>query len=244
MARSCSYDWAGICIGDLHNKGYFNEACFKEHGKSGLHYIIHDVLKQTKLTTEVFKTRKFQENFLLQTREANRDVCFGYCMAACMEFHRSTFFPTNADFAQSMRTSCNHSGVLLSRFKEWVKKSSDEDVTFKHHASAFNYYGPLMQLYDDCIRYNDGKAREVVFKPTKGWLVLYDKGVLCQSKKERSQNNASREKGILQDKISSKVIFSYEKGVEKIKKDLKVKLYECFPDLRYNILVEESGTSE
>ena len=164
MARSCSYDWVGICIGDLHNKGYFNEACFKEHGKSGLHYIIHDVLKRTKLTTEVFKTRKFQENFLLQTREANRDVCFGYCMAACMEFRRSTFFPTNADFAQSMRTNRNHLGVLLSRFKEWVKKSSDEDVTFKHHASAFNYYGPLMQLYDDCIRYNDGKAREVVFK--------------------------------------------------------------------------------
>ena len=24
MARSCSFDWVGICIGDMHNKGYLN----------------------------------------------------------------------------------------------------------------------------------------------------------------------------------------------------------------------------
>ncbi|CAB4032916.1 Hypothetical predicted protein [Paramuricea clavata] len=219
MARSCSYDWAGICIGDLHNKGYFNEACFKEHGKSGLHYIIYDVLKRTKLTTEVFKTRKFQENFLLQTREANRDVSFGYCMAACMEFHRSTFFPTNADFTQSMRTSCNHSGVLLSRFKEWVESF---DV---HHASRHSE----KSSFPDQLK--------------AGWFCMTKEFFANQRRKEVRTMPLGK-KGILQDKISSKVIFSYEKGVEKIKKDLKVKLYECFPDLRYNILVEQSGTSE
>ena len=32
MARSCAYDWVGICMGDMHNKGYFCEACFKQHG--------------------------------------------------------------------------------------------------------------------------------------------------------------------------------------------------------------------
>ena len=75
MARFSSFHWAGICVGDMHNKGYLCEACFKEHGKSGLHYIVHDILKRKKLTSEAFKSRKFQENFLLQIREANRDVC-------------------------------------------------------------------------------------------------------------------------------------------------------------------------
>jgi hypothetical protein len=62
-ARSCSFDWMGICVGDMHNKGYLSEACFKEHGQSGLHHIVHDVLKRKKLTAEAFKSRKFQENF-------------------------------------------------------------------------------------------------------------------------------------------------------------------------------------
>ena len=29
MARSCSFGWARICVGDMHNKGYLCEACFK-----------------------------------------------------------------------------------------------------------------------------------------------------------------------------------------------------------------------
>lgn len=69
-ARSCSFDWFGICIGDMHNKGYLSEACFKEHGQSGLHYIVHDVLKRKKLTAEAFKSRKFQENFLLKKKRS------------------------------------------------------------------------------------------------------------------------------------------------------------------------------
>ena len=40
MARSCSFGCARICVGDIHNKGYLCEACFKEHGKSELHYIV------------------------------------------------------------------------------------------------------------------------------------------------------------------------------------------------------------
>ena len=46
-------------------------------------------------------------------------------------------------------------------------------------------------------------------------------------------------KGIYDGKISSKVIDSYGKGVEIIKKDFKSKLYNCFPDLRYDILVDD-----
>ena len=120
MARSCSFDWVGICIGDTHNKGYLSEACFKEHGQSGLHHIVHDVLKRTKLGTEAFKSRKFQENFLLQIREANRDVCFGYCIAACIQFRESTFFPSNFELAQCMKSNGNHSDIMLKRFKQWL----------------------------------------------------------------------------------------------------------------------------
>ena len=76
-----------------------------------------------------------------------------------------------------------------------------------------------------------------------GWFCMTKEFFANQRRKEVRTIPLGK-KGILQDKISSKVIFSYEKGVEKIKKDLKVKLYECFPDLRYNILVEQSGTSE
>ena len=164
MARSCSFGWAGICVGDMHNKGYLCEACFKEHGKSGLHYIVHDVLKRKKLTSEAFKSRKFQENFLLQIREANRDVCLGYCIAACLQFQESVFFPSNSELARSMKANGNHSYVILSRFKEWLSKGCAEDVAFKHHSNTFCDYGPLMQLYDDCIRHCDGRAREVVYK--------------------------------------------------------------------------------
>jgi hypothetical protein len=45
-------------------------------------------------------------------------------------------------------------------------------------------------------------------------------------------------KGAFQDKITSKVVSSYHKGEQIIKKNFKTKLYECFPDLRYNILVD------
>lgn len=357
MARSCSFSWTGICVGDMHNKGYLSEACFKEHGQSGLHYIVHDLLKRKKLTTEAFKSRKFQEHFLIQIREANRDVCFGYCIAACLEFRESRYFPTNADLAQSMKSDGNHSDVLLVHFKKWLKESSTNDVAFKHHSSAFLYYGPLMQMYDDCIRYGDGKTREVVYKllvpvyaqlgfrnyfqetfrhvvnfiakwPQSSRSVLQDnccvnllgnkgKGIemdayvesevvrplktyfsghttvkMCQrimgsvdllkscraaykSKESFDVQYTSRhseqspfpdqlktgwfcltkeffsnkgrkdvraipvgKKGAFQDKITSKVVSSYHKGEQIIKKNFKTKLYECFPDLRYNNLVD------
>ena len=62
MSRSGSYRWVGLCPGDLHNKGYVCEAAFKVHGSSGLHYILLEVMKRKKLTTEVFKNKKFQGN--------------------------------------------------------------------------------------------------------------------------------------------------------------------------------------
>ena len=85
MSRSGSYKWVGLCPGDLHNKGYFCEAAFKVHGSSGLHYILLEVMKRKRLTTEVFKNKKFQENNLVQVREAVRDVCKSYGIAAALD---------------------------------------------------------------------------------------------------------------------------------------------------------------
>lgn len=81
-----------------------------------------------------------------------------------IEFQESAFFPSNADLARSMKANGNHSDIILARFKEWFSKGCAEDVAFRHHSSTFCYYGPLMQQYDDCIRYGDGRAREVVYK--------------------------------------------------------------------------------
>ena len=86
MSRSGSYQWVGICPGDLHNKGYFCEAAFKVHGSSGLHYILLEVMKRKRLATEVFKNKKFQANNLVQVREAVRDVCKSYGIAAALQF--------------------------------------------------------------------------------------------------------------------------------------------------------------
>ena len=69
MSRSGSYQWVGLCPGDLHNKGCFCEAAFKVHGSSGLHYILLEIMKRKKVTTEVFKNTKIQENDLIQVRE-------------------------------------------------------------------------------------------------------------------------------------------------------------------------------
>ena len=117
MARSCSYSWVGIVVGDLHNKGYFIEACFKQHGKSGLHYIVMEVMKRKKLTTEAFKGKKFLENFLSKVREAVRDCCKAYCMAAFVEFRKSGYFPSAHELVNCLHSTKSHSQILLTKFK-------------------------------------------------------------------------------------------------------------------------------
>lgn len=39
MARSKAYSWVGIIPGDLHTKGHIVEACFKQQGPGGFHYL-------------------------------------------------------------------------------------------------------------------------------------------------------------------------------------------------------------
>ena len=78
-------------------------------------------------------------------------------------FRNPYFFPSNSELARSVKANGNHSYVILSHFKEWLSKGA-EDVAFKHHSNTFCHYGPLMQLYEECIRHCDGRAREVAYK--------------------------------------------------------------------------------
>jgi len=160
MSRSGSYRWVGLCPGDLHNKGYFCEAAFKVHGSSGLHYILLEVMKRKKLTTEVFKKKKFQESNLIQVREAIRDLCEAYGKAAALEFSESDLFPSQ----QELQVAEDESVLLLDKFKDWITASSEADVAFQHRATAFLVYGPIQKLYDASTAYGDGYAREVVYQ--------------------------------------------------------------------------------
>ena len=117
-----------------------------------------------KLTAEAFKSKKFQENFLTQIREAVRDVCLGYCFAACLQFRESDFFPSNKELAACIRATKSHSSIILSKFKEWIRVNNVEDMTFKHNCSAFLLYGPLMSMYDNSTKNGDSTTREVVYK--------------------------------------------------------------------------------
>ena len=60
---SC-HDWVGIIPGDLHKKGYIVEACYKEQGLGGFHYLVQKVMKRSRLTKEAFKKKKFADGNL------------------------------------------------------------------------------------------------------------------------------------------------------------------------------------
>ena len=70
-----------------------------------------------------------------------------------------------------------------------------------------------------------------------GWFCL-TKGFFLSKGRKDVQALPVGKKGAFQDNIASKVVSSYCKGEQIIKRDFKTKLYECFADLRYNILVD------
>ena len=159
MFRSASYRWVGLCPGDLHNKGYFCEAVFKVHGSSGFHCILVEIMKRKRLTKDVFKKKKFDDNNLVRVREAIADGCRAYGIPAALEFISSDTFPSSdLDKTESVEQ------LLLTKFREWVSKSGGADSAFQHRATSFLPYGPLQQLYDGATAYGDGIAREVVYQ--------------------------------------------------------------------------------
>ena len=55
MSRTRCHDWVGIIPGDLHTKGYPAEACYKEQGPGGFHYLVHKVMKRPRVTRGIQK---------------------------------------------------------------------------------------------------------------------------------------------------------------------------------------------
>ena len=117
-------------------------------------------MKREKLTSKVFKNKKFQENNLIQVREAIRDVCKAYGIAAALEFSESESFPAQ----QELQGAADVSTLLLDKFKDWISESSENDVSFQHRSTTFLVYGPIQKLYDASTAYGDGYAREVVYQ--------------------------------------------------------------------------------
>jgi hypothetical protein len=117
-------------------------------------------MRRKRITTEVFKDRKFQENNLVQIREAIRDVCKSYGIAAALTFLESSHFLPKVD----LQGRDDQGLLILDKFKEWLKISSTSDIAFKHRSSAFTVYGPLLRLYDAATAFGDGYARELVYQ--------------------------------------------------------------------------------
>ena len=80
--NSPAFGWMKEIPGDLHSKGHLCEAVFKAHGKGGFHKIVNNVMKRCKLTKEVFKKRKFQEQNLDHIKESVRDASKAHGFAA------------------------------------------------------------------------------------------------------------------------------------------------------------------
>ena len=93
MARRSAHNWVGIIPGDMYTKGHFREACFKEQGPGGFHYIVNKIMKRPKLIADAFKKNKFGKGNLCRIRKAVAYCARSYGLAAVMEFRESEFYP-------------------------------------------------------------------------------------------------------------------------------------------------------
>ncbi|CAH1248585.1 Hypp8272 [Branchiostoma lanceolatum] len=126
-----------------------------------------------KVKQETYGKDKFKENNLQLIREANRDVGYGYGLCAVVEFRDSDSFPSDEEL---LNCGTDKGPLLLSRFKEWLKKCSEDDVDFSYRAQSVTLFGPLTRLLYSSIKNGDGAARETV------WMLLLP--IFSQSKKK------------------------------------------------------------
>lgn len=166
-SRSTSaYGWCTEFPGDMHTKGYLCEACFKVMGNGGFHYLIHTVMKRSKVTHEAFGKKKFQEQNLSRIKEAVRDGGQAYGLAAVKEFKKSSLFPSESALKACLRQSGSHNHLLLDTFKKWLHGGAMEDESFRYHTELITLYAPLLDLYCFATRHGYGLSRETV------WLIL------------------------------------------------------------------------
>ena len=163
MSRSSGYEWIGIIPGDMHTKGYLAEACFKEQGQGGFHYLVNKVLKRPKLIVSAFKKKKFEQGNLDRIKEAVRDGSRAYGLAAVMEFEKSDFYPSEQQLSLCLRSNGNHNEVLLKQFKLWLAHFESIDPSFKYRIRLFMLYGPLFELFELSTCNCWGEARELCY---------------------------------------------------------------------------------
>ena len=122
-------------------------------------------MKRYKLTKEVFKKRKFQEQNLDHIKESVRDASKAYGFAAAQESKASEEFPSEEELTAALRKHGNHNDVLLSEFKKWLRKSGESNVSHRYHQQMFTLFGPLLDMYISSSK-GDGLLRETV------WVLL------------------------------------------------------------------------
>ena len=164
--NSTAFGWITEIPGDLHSKGHLCEAVFKAHGKGGFHKIVNNVMKRYKLTKEVFKKRKFQEQNLDHIKESVRDASKAYGCAAAQEFKASEEFPSEEELMAALRKHGNHNDVLLSKFKKSLRKSGESNVSHRYHQQMFTLFGTLLDMSIISSKEGDGLLRETV------WVLL------------------------------------------------------------------------
>ena len=115
--------------------------------------------ERTKLSKLSYGKNKFNEGNYKHIKEANRDVAYGYGIAAALSFKESSFFPSAAEFA----LTSNKEDLLVERFHAWVTESSRLDPTFKYRMETVLFFGPLRDWFYNCIRYGNGRSREACY---------------------------------------------------------------------------------
>ena len=162
MARTSAHKWVGIIPGDMHTNGHLCEACFKEQGPGGFHFIVNKIMKRPKLIADAFKKNKFGKGNLGRIREAVADCARSYGLAAVMEFHESEFYPDANNLSANFRKNGNHNDVLYNTFMQWMTHGSN-NVSFRYYSRMFLYYGPLLEMFDISTSHVLGKAREACY---------------------------------------------------------------------------------
>ena len=94
------------------------ECCYKEQGDGGLLYVARTGMRRSKLSPEVFKDKKYEEDNLRKIKEAVRDVARSYGIATVVQFKLSEFYPSPEALRACTRKTGNQNQVMLESFKK------------------------------------------------------------------------------------------------------------------------------
>ena len=145
--------------GDFHALAYVMECLARVFGLAGFYYTARQILGRLKVTPNsfenMFKEENYERNF-----EALVDFYWGVGLAMVKKFEQSNFFPEIETIEKCESENGNANILVLARFKEWILDQISKDQTFDFFSSFVSEYGLLLQIYQESIRYGNGKTRE------------------------------------------------------------------------------------